>query len=77
VIHTPECLRGEVLTTRRYTNLRLPLPLQVTGQVHAELDGCGLMQSGFNSHAGKRKHILNTVIMLSFIVLQLVTCLNY
>ena len=23
---TPECLRGEVLTTRRYTNLRLPLP---------------------------------------------------
>jgi len=24
---TPERLRGEVLTTRRYTNLRLPLPL--------------------------------------------------
>jgi len=24
---TPERFRGEVLTTRRYTNLRLPLPL--------------------------------------------------
>jgi len=24
---TPERLRGEILTTRRYTNLRLPLPL--------------------------------------------------
>jgi len=24
---TPERLRGEVLTTRSYTNLRLPLPL--------------------------------------------------
>jgi len=26
---TPERLRGEVLTTRRYTNLRLPLPLPI------------------------------------------------
>jgi len=26
---TPERLRGEVLTTRRYTNVRLPLPLHL------------------------------------------------
>ena len=26
---TPECIRGEVLTTMRYTNRRLPLPLPV------------------------------------------------
>jgi len=31
---TPERLRGEVLTTRRYTNLRLPLPLPFTLQIY-------------------------------------------
>ena len=27
---TPERIRGEVLTTMRYTNRRLPLPLPIT-----------------------------------------------
>ena len=31
---TPERLRGEVLTTRRYTNLRLPLPLRKSHSTH-------------------------------------------
>jgi len=30
LLSTPERLRGEVLTTRRYTNLRLPLPLPIS-----------------------------------------------
>ena len=32
---TPERFIGEVLTTRRYTNLRLPLPLPLPGQINS------------------------------------------
>jgi len=33
---------------RRYTNLRLPLPLQATGQVHTESEW---LRTGFDSQA--------------------------